>query len=187
MTTGDHDETQDAYERLLPRVVALTDEARFDEALAVLDEMLRSESHRDHDGWLRRSVVAHRALILAEAGKTVDALSEWDQRADLGLTDPSDRIEHALGAGTCLTKLRRYDEAIALLRSALHDLPLSHLGSALGLLARLAHAYAGSGQPFPATYEPLIRAIAAYHDVAITDSTDAAESVMKLVAAVRER
>ena len=186
MTAGsDHGPTQDAYERVLPRIAALTNEKRYDDALRTLDELLRSEEHRDVDGWLRRSVIAHRALVLAESGRAADALSEWKKRAELGLTDPSERIEHALGSSACLTRLHRHDEAIALLRKALREVPLSHLGSALGLLDRLAEAYAGSGEAFPESYRPLVRAIAGYYGASIADPGDLKLAVTKLAADIR--
>jgi tetratricopeptide (TPR) repeat protein len=183
MTAGaDHGPTQDAYERVLPRIATLTNEKRYDEALRALDELMRSEEHRDTDGWLRRSVIAHRALVLAESGRAADALSEWKKREALGLTDPSDRIEHALGSSACLTQLHRHDEAIARLRSALREMPLSHLGSALGLLYRLAEAYAASGEAFPESYRPLVRAVAGYYGASIPDSSDLRNAVTKIAA-----
>jgi len=187
MEAGDHEAAQDAYERVLPRVVALTDQGHHDEALQVLDRLLRSESHRDHDGWLRRSVVAHRALILADAGRDEDALSEWNTRAAMGFSDPSSRVEHALGVAVLLTRLQRAAEAITLLRTALSELPLTHIGSALGLLGRLAEAYAASGAKLPDSYRPLIRSVAAYHDVPLAHSDDVGALVAKLVETVRAR
>jgi len=64
----DRQELQDALEARLPELHRLTTGRDWAAALTLLDALLAAHGTRDHDGWLARSVLAHRALILADKG-----------------------------------------------------------------------------------------------------------------------
>lgn len=162
--------TQDAYEGLLPRLDALRAEGRHGEALAALQALLQSSEGVDDGGWLRRSVAAHRALILLDMGRWEEALAEYEVQARADLSDPSEQVEYALGRAVCLSSLERHEEAIAVLEGCLARLPASHTGSALGLLYRLAEAYVAVGRPVPPQYAHLLRAAATVHRVEVSDA-----------------
>lgn len=154
---NDHKEVQDAYERVLPDIAALTVEGRHGEALKLLDELLVSYEKIDKDGWLRRSVRSHRALLLLDMGRFKESLAEYDARRELGFHEPSEHIEYTLGRAGCLSGLKRYEESIKALEDGLEKLPDSHIGSALGLLHRLAEAYAAVGRPVPRRFASLLK------------------------------
>jgi tetratricopeptide (TPR) repeat protein len=188
----DHEHTQDAYERVLLRIAALTVEERYADAMSLLDELLQSYQDVDHDGWLHRTVVSHRALLLLDMGRWEEALAEYEARARLGFHDPSEHYEQALGHAVCLSGLQRYKEAIQVLEEGLARLRKSHVGSALGLLYRLAQACAALGQPVPPQYAPLLEATAAVYSVEVPHAfsmnpAQLGDAIMAVFKEVRER
>src|SRR4051812_45842887 len=66
-------QVRDALEDQTLHITALERRKQYDEALACLDAILEANRHRDHDGWLARSVAHDRALILFEAGRYAEA------------------------------------------------------------------------------------------------------------------
>lgn len=130
-------ELQDAYEDRLLELHELAEDGRFDQALAILDELSIRHAARDHDGWLRRSLLAHRALILGEQGDLEGAIAA--QREVLRhTTDPADLVSEGLALATLLERADRFDEAAASAAEALELATGDVTPAALTLLARYA-------------------------------------------------
>src|SRR5690242_16529079 len=59
-------ELQDAFEARLLDLHALSTDGQYSAALQLLDELVDAHQARDHDRWLARSVLAHRAILLEQ-------------------------------------------------------------------------------------------------------------------------
>jgi hypothetical protein len=127
-------ELQDAYEGRLIELHQLVEDGRFEGALALLDELATRHAARDHDGWLQRSLLAHRALILGEQGDLDGAIAA--QREVLRrITEPADLASEGLALATLLE------------RQAGRAVP-----AALTLLARYASIKSQQRQEIPERY-----------------------------------
>jgi len=87
---------RDALDDQLPQVFDLERRCQYDEALACLDIILEANRHRDHDGWLARTIAHHRAAILFEAGRYAEAEEAYRAWAQLGFVEGWERWMHAL-------------------------------------------------------------------------------------------
>ncbi len=142
-------EVQDVYEKKLPELHELTATRRFDEAHQVLDTMRSQHGGRDRDGWLTRSIVAHKALLYLEQGEYGKALSAYQEWAQLGFAQPSERVEHSLGRARALVADHRAGEAVAVLEATLESLEPDLLPASICLLEALAMSYAALNTPIP--------------------------------------
>ncbi|MDC3983799.1 hypothetical protein [Polyangium jinanense] len=85
---------------------------RYDEALACLDAFEQENRHRDHDGWLARSVASEREFILYEAGRYEEALQACEAVARLGFENVTDRWSNGSAKALNLQALGRHREAL---------------------------------------------------------------------------
>lgn len=133
----DRSSVQDAFEARLVEIELHAMAGRISEALAVLDELLALYLARDHDGWLRRSVLSHRAMILHRHGDLQGALAA--QQAAIDCTaDPRDRVQEWVGLAVILEQLGRLTDAGDAIARAIDDIDSSsrHVQGAPSVLAR---------------------------------------------------
>ena len=64
-----------------------TTQERYDKILAWIDAFDEANRHRDHDGWMARSVASSRALFLWEAERYEESLIACDIVEQLGFED----------------------------------------------------------------------------------------------------
>jgi hypothetical protein len=85
----------------------------FDEAQRMLEDMPSAHAPRDADGWLRRSILAHKAMLYLATGDPGRALSTYQELTLLGFTQPSERVEYGLGHSRALLAHGRPQQAVA--------------------------------------------------------------------------
>jgi tetratricopeptide (TPR) repeat protein len=151
---------QEAYEDKLIHIGDLARNGKYDDALACLGAILEGNRDRDHDGWLSRSIVAHRALILFQAGRYAESEEACKARAQLGFADAWERCEYAHGLANALEALGRDGEAVAVLEDALGHEDLGYLNAAPGLLTELVLLSEKLGQRVDPKWRPLAEAVA---------------------------
>lgn len=151
---------QDALEARLVEIDRCMREQRHDEAVRILDEIWDAHRALDTDGWLERSVLSHRALILFDQGKLPEALDVYRARGALGFPESSDFPTHQLGLAQVLAGLGHYREAIDALEDGLRAMDRRTLPGALPLLACLVRISRAAGQPLSLSWKPLLQACA---------------------------
>lgn len=131
---------KDAYEAKLIDIAAASGAGRYERVLEILDEVWETNAAYDRDGWLERTILSHRALLLAEKGeiesavavlrevssKTLDAIGSPRSQVLRGSqSDLSEfiNIQHLLAES--LDRLGRKDEALAELEKTLSVLKVS--------------------------------------------------------------
>lgn len=159
-TCFDRWNVQDVYEGSILHIENLRRGGKCDEALAYLDAILESNRDRDHDGWLARSIAAHRALLLFLVGRYADAEEAQKARAQLGFANAWERHEHAVGLAHVLEALGRDVDALAVLEDALGHEEDGYLNEAPHLLAEVARLSEKLGQPVDPKWRPLAEAVA---------------------------
>ena len=157
----DRQELQDVYEAALPRLRDLETSGGFDEAQRMLEDMLSAHAPRDADGWLRRSILAHKAMLHLATGDPGRALSTYQELKLLGSAQPSERVEYGLGLSRALLAHGRPQQAVAAVEEALEALEPSLLASGVPLLEALALSYMVLGSPMPECWRGTLRAAAA--------------------------
>jgi tetratricopeptide (TPR) repeat protein len=180
---GDRCRVQDAFEDKAIHLANLQSARKYDEAIACLDSIFESNRDRDHDGWLARSIAAHRAMIFMDAGRYADAEQAWNTMAEVGFADVFDRWEYAVGAARVWDAQGRTQEAAALLEDTLrYPIPSHYLPSARAPLGELARISEKLAQPLDPKYLRLAKAIAKRFGI----DMPANESVAKAILALRE-
>src|SRR5262249_25942607 len=97
----DHEQLQNVYEQRLLEIVGLTARGEHDRALQILQSLDEQYAALDHDGWLHRSVLSHRGLILANRGDLAAALNAYRQ-AQQNNTDVSEYVSNQLAIARTL-------------------------------------------------------------------------------------
>ncbi|MEZ4294480.1 MAG: hypothetical protein R3B70_05860 [Polyangiaceae bacterium] len=178
---------QDAYESKLEHISDLEAEGKSDEALACLDTILEANRHQDHDGWLAWSIADHRALILQEAGRYLEALQASAALADLGFADVSQRWSHAVGAARALEALGRDREAVAVLEDSLRHEDEKYLPAALSVLGWLVHISDKLALPVDPKWLRTAEAVARYHGVAMPTGDSPGKAILALEDLLRSK
>jgi tetratricopeptide (TPR) repeat protein len=171
---------RDALENQLPHIFKLEREGQVDEALAWLDSVLEANRARDHDGWLAGSVAHHRAAMLWETERYVEAAQAYRAWAELGFLDVWRRRMYALGLASTLDALGRAPEAVVLLEEALgHDDP-KDVPFAICLLAELARLSEKLGLPVDPKWLSLTRDVAECYGVDLVDKGAPGPTILAL-------
>lgn len=124
---------------------------------SALDSILSAYGDRDLDGWLARSVLAHKALLFLDQGDPDRAISTYQQLGQLGFKQPSDRVEYSLGLSRALLTKGQATQAIAVLEQVLNSLDANTAPAGIGLLEALALCYATWEKPIPEHWRSVLR------------------------------
>lgn len=119
-------ELQSEFERRVPAVLDSVSAGNYAGALEILGAAEAELGHRDLDGWLGRSLLACKAMVLEEQGNWPGALKLIEQRLLLPFTDSSEHAVSLLSGALALLRLGRVDEARAHMSSALDCLESAH-------------------------------------------------------------
>jgi tetratricopeptide (TPR) repeat protein len=175
---------RDALENQLSHILKLEHDGQVNEALACLDSILEASRAHDHDGWVAGSVAHHRAAMLWEAERYVEAEQAYRAWAELGFLDVWRRRMHALGFASTLEALGRAPEAVVLLEEALgHDDP-KDVPFAICLLAELARLSENLGLPVDPKWLPLTRDVAECYGVDLVDKGAPGPTILALEEAI---
>ena len=160
---------QDVYEAALPELDKLATAGNFSDAQRILDAMLSVYVQQDTDGWLKRSIISHKALLYMMAGSHSQALLEYQALKQLGFAGPSERVEYGLGISRALLAGGRAPEAISVLEEALDGLDSCTLPSGIPLLEALGQSHAALGIPLPERWRVVLRSAAAAAGIELPD------------------
>jgi tetratricopeptide (TPR) repeat protein len=144
----------------LPRLHELDTARHFDEAQRVLDDLLAAHVSRDASDWLRRSVLAHKAMLYMGEGDLGRAVSTYQELKRLGFAQPSERVEYGLGLSRALLASGRPQEAVAVVEEALEALEPSILPSGVPLLEALSVSCTVLGLSMSERWRDTLRAAA---------------------------
>lgn len=160
---------QDVYEAALLELDKLATAGNFGDAQRMLDDMLSAHVQQDTDGWLKRNIIAHKALLYMTAGSHSQALSEYQELKQLGFAGPSERVEYGLGASRALLAGGLAPEAIGVLEETLDGLDSRTLPSGVPLLEALAQSHAALGLHLPERWRDVLRSTAAAVGIELPD------------------
>jgi len=149
-------ELQDAFEARLLELDQLAIDGRHAAALALLGEVLSAHGARDHDGWLARSVLAHRAILLDQQGDLAAALQARLALLEGGIPDPSEEMAERLALATLLERMGRLEEAAEAAEQALVAARGPAAAGVVPVLARYAHICEQLGRHVPPRHRPLL-------------------------------
>jgi len=186
-------QVQDAYEQRLLEIVALTMNGQHDRALEILQALERTYAPLDKDGWLHRSVVSHRGLILADRGDLTGALEAYRQAQQYPLREGaaalSDYVVNQLAISRILDKMGDSAGAIRELEAGLDAAVGPVVATAFNLLVLYALIARRSGLAMPTRYRELLEASCQRLGLPVTPSKET-ESLIEAVLtadAVRQR
>jgi tetratricopeptide (TPR) repeat protein len=165
----------------------LVEAERWDDILAWLDELLAANRHRDHDGWLARSVASHRELTLWQAGRFEEALAACDVVDQLGFEDDWYRYAAGSSRASVLESLGRHAEALAVFEEAsrYHD---PRAFQSLGhLMVRAVEYSANASQPVNESWREVAQNVATHYGVEFPVRPTLAESITELFAAIKPK
>ncbi|HVK68631.1 MAG TPA: hypothetical protein VM694_29430 [Polyangium sp.] len=146
-TCLDRLEVQEAFEYKGLAIDKLVSRDQYDEALARWDAFEDANRHRDHDGWLGRSVARQREFILYEAGRYEEALQACEAVAQLGFENVTDRWSNGSAKALNLQALGRHREALSAFEEAFSHQDPRYASSIPYYLPTLVELSENLGQP----------------------------------------
>lgn len=173
-------ELQDVMEWGIVDCDPLVEAERWDEILAWLDELETSNRHRDHDGWLVRSVASHRQLTLWQAERYEEALLACDIVEQLGFEDDWHRYAARVARANVLEGLGRHEEALAIYEEALRNHDEKAIESVRHALLNLADFATNAGKPVDESWRELAKTVATDYQVEFPVRPTLTESIMAL-------
>ena len=156
------------------------DEVYFEKTLAWLDDVERKHRHRDHDGYLHRSLLSHRALVYRDAERYEESLAACEQRELLGYDDVWDRYHVGSLKASALEGLGRHAEALAVFEEAFRLQDPRHLPGARYYLNSLVEYSTNVGKPVDESWRALAQRIAEHYHVEFPVRPTLAESMLAL-------
>jgi len=173
-------EVQDAMEWGMADILKLTDRERYEKILGWIDTFEETHRHRDHDGWLARSVASSRALFLWEAGRYEEALVVCDIREKLGFENITDKWALASSRAHNYEGLGRHDEALAVFEKAFREQDPRYLSGARYWLRPLVEYSANAGKPVDESWRKVVQNIANEFEVEMPVRETLAETILAL-------
>jgi tetratricopeptide (TPR) repeat protein len=171
---------QEALEAELVQIIDLGSAGRFEEALGLLDAVLKANRARDHDGWLAGSVADLRASIFVKAGqyaRAEEAYRDWERT---GFADICNRQLHALGLAKTLEAQGRDREAVAVLENALGNEEPTDLPLALTILTEVVRLSDKLGRPVDSKWLSIAEAAAGCYEVEMPVRDSPGEAILAL-------
>ncbi len=177
-------EIVEAFERGLLETYTLykdeEDEVYFEKTLAWLDDVERKHRHRDHDGWLARTLASHRALVYWQAERYEESLTACELRDSLGYDKVWDRWPGANAKAGALEGLGRHAEALTVFEEAFRHQDPRLLAGARYYLPALVKYSTNAGQPVDESWRALAQRIAEHYHVEFPVRPTLAESMLAL-------
>lgn len=122
------------YERRLVQLAEALASKDYQSALEVLNRAEVELLHLDATGWLSRTILADRGMVLQEQGRWQDALVSYEARLQLPFSDPAENAVTLLSGARMLLRLGRQTEALAHMNAAVDCLKDAHPQAALPML-----------------------------------------------------
>jgi tetratricopeptide (TPR) repeat protein len=158
----------------------LASQERHDEILAWLDTFEDANRHRDHDGWMARSVASARAHFLWHAERYEEALVACDVVEQMGFEDAWYRYAAGSAKACVLEGLGRHAEALATFEEALRHHDLSHIETTRHLMHSLAEYSNRAGKPVDESWREVVQNVAHEYEVEMPVRDSLAETILAL-------
>lgn len=173
-------------EQLLRDNLELEDEGRIDEALQRLDAFVKAHAGIDRDLQFQRQIAHHRAMMLIDAERYVEAESACTAWAQLGFANAWERWEHGFEAARMLRALGRLQEALSTLENAMthEDGMFLAASEKLELLVDLADEL---GQPVNPKWQRLAQSVANAYGVELEPHAVLSQTIRRLAEAIRDK
>ncbi len=173
-------EIQDALEWGTVDMFPLVEEERWDEILAWLDEFEKANGHRDHDGWMARSIASHRELTLWQAERYEEALQACEKLEQLGFEDDWYRYAAGIAKARVLDDMGRHAEAVATFEEALRYQDLSYTDGVCNSMRWLAVFSQNAGIPVDERWREVVQNVAEGYEVEVPVRPTLGESILAL-------
>ncbi|TKC90034.1 hypothetical protein [Polyangium fumosum] len=157
-TCLDRLEVQEALEYKTLDLIELRKRDQYDEVLAYLDAFEQTNRHRDHDGWMARSIAAEREYTLYAAGRYEEALQVSEAVAQLGFENVTYRWSHGGSKARILQALGRDREALAAYEEAFRHQDPRYASAIPYYLPTLVELSDNVGQPVDETWRRVAEA-----------------------------
>jgi hypothetical protein len=135
---------QTAYHKHYRTVVDLFESEQFERALEVVDAIEKQYGAEDASGWLHRSILADRALILDRWGKLEEAKEAYLEQISFGFLEPSDEASTRSALARLLFRVRDFDGALEQMKRVLVVLDSAHPAAGFPILRRWVETTDGS-------------------------------------------
>jgi tetratricopeptide (TPR) repeat protein len=153
---------------------------RSDEFFARLDEFEATNRHRDHEGWLARTIAMTRQHELWWAERYEESMNAYEVVKKLGFEQPWHGWEAAHCQALVLEALGRHEEALAAFEEAFRHQQPPNLVAANHSMCKLVKFSANAGKPVDESWRDLVKAIAADYEVELPIRPTLAESITAL-------
>ncbi len=175
-------EVQDAMEWGMLDLLKSTTQERYDKILAWIDAFDEANRHRDHDGWMARSVASAREHYLWEADRYEEALIACDIREQLGFENITDKW--ALGGARARNYegLGKHDEALAAFEKAFREQDPRYVSGAQYWLPALAEFSANAGKPVDESWREVVQNVADEYEVEMPVRETLGDTILTLYA-----
>ncbi|UQA58645.1 hypothetical protein [Polyangium aurulentum] len=178
---------QEAFEYKFLDIIELTRNEQYDGALACLDEILEANHHRDHDGWLARSIARNRVMILLDADRYAEAERACEAWEQIGIGDVCDRWMYANLKADILDALGRTREALEVLEEARSHRDPKYLPSAMLLLVPVVELSEKLGEPVDPKWRSLAEAVAKRYRTELPAADSLGKAILELDEITRTR
>lgn len=176
----DRHEIQDAMEWGLVERLNPDGEDNYDAILAWLDTFEEANRHRDHDGWMARSVAASRQHFLWEAERYEESLAACEKVEQLGFEDDWYRYAAGGAKARVLDDMGRHAEALATYEEALRYQALQYEDAARNSMHWLAVYSQNAGKPVDESWREVVQNVAREYEVEFPVRPTLAESILAL-------
>jgi len=178
---------QEAMEWGIVETFPLEKEERYDEILSWLDTFEAANRHRDHDGWLARSVAAHRGLVLWQAERYEDALLACNVVEQLGFENVTDRWALGVARARNYEEMEKHAEALAAFEAEFRHQDSRYVSAARYFMRSLVEFSANAGKPVDESWRPVVQNIADEYEVEFPVRPTLAESIVALFEATENK
>jgi tetratricopeptide (TPR) repeat protein len=176
----DRFEVQESLEWGVHDRLELAAQERYDEILAWLDTFAESNRHRDHDGWMARSVASARAHFLWEAERYVEALEACHIREKLGFENVTDHWALGLAQARNFEGLERHDEALAVFEETFRHQDPRYMSGARYFLRPLIEFSENAGKPVDESWREVVQNVADEYEVEMPVRDSLGETILAL-------
>lgn len=129
-------ELQEQYDLRLPDFAKRIKARDYSDALKIVDTTEAELKHLETEGWLTRTLMLDRAMVLEMQGMFEEALVQIERRLELPFEEHSERASTLLSGAMILNRLGRMLEARSYMSNVLEVLDLAHPKAALPKLLR---------------------------------------------------
>lgn len=173
-------QVQEAMEWGIVDTFPLEKEERYDEILSWLDTFEQANRHRDHDGWLARSVASHRGLVLWQAERYEEALIACEKVEQLGFDNVTNRWALGLSRAKNYEGMGKHAEALAAFEAAFRHQDSRYLAGARYFMRSLVEFSENAGKPVDESWRQIVQNVADEYDVEFPVRPILAESILAL-------